>query len=75
MPTWRKSSYSNGTGGECVEIADLQSTVGARDSKQPRRRHISVHHSAWVRFVASLRTSSPRLVLERPVEEMITVRP
>ena len=23
--TWRKSSYSNGTGGNCVEVADLPS--------------------------------------------------
>ncbi|WP_326743155.1 DUF397 domain-containing protein [Streptomyces sp. NBC_01768] len=56
-PKWRKSSYSNGTGGECVEIADLQSAVGVRDSKQPRGPRISVHHSAWARFVASLRAS------------------
>ncbi|MGW8882932.1 DUF397 domain-containing protein, partial [Streptomyces mirabilis] len=39
-PKWRKSSYSNGTGGECVETADLQSTVSVRDSKQPHRPHI-----------------------------------
>ncbi|MFD7619907.1 DUF397 domain-containing protein [Streptomyces sp. NPDC059802] len=57
IPMWRKSSYSNGTGGECVEIADLQSKVGVRDSKQPRGPHISVRRSAWERFVASLRTS------------------
>ncbi|MFE6491971.1 DUF397 domain-containing protein [Streptomyces sp. NPDC057748] len=55
-PKWRKSSYSNGTGGECVEVADLQWAVGVRDSKQPRQPHISVRHSAWTRFVASLRT-------------------
>ncbi|MFD7491442.1 DUF397 domain-containing protein [Streptomyces sp. NPDC059832] len=57
IPTWRKSSYSNGTGGECVEIADLKSIVGVRDSKLPRGPRISVRHSAWARFVASLRTS------------------
>ncbi|MGW2060020.1 DUF397 domain-containing protein [Streptomyces sp. NPDC001937] len=53
---WRKSSYSNGTGGECVEVADLYSAVGVRDSQQPRRPHIAVRHSAWVGFVAFLRT-------------------
>ncbi|WP_411086861.1 DUF397 domain-containing protein [Streptomyces sp. 061-3] len=53
---WRKSSYSNGTGGECVEVADLYSAVGVRDSKQPRRPHIAVRHSAWAGFVAFLRT-------------------
>ncbi|WP_406014763.1 DUF397 domain-containing protein [Streptomyces sp. NBC_00984] len=53
---WRKSSYSNGTGGECVEVADLHSTVDVRDSKQPRGPHISVRRSAWARFIASLYT-------------------
>lgn len=31
---WRKSSYSSNTG-ECVEIADLVSGVGVRDSRDP----------------------------------------
>lgn len=31
---WRKSSYS-GQQGECVEVADLTSQIGVRDSKNP----------------------------------------
>ncbi|WP_326765775.1 DUF397 domain-containing protein [Streptomyces sp. NBC_01591] len=54
---WRKSTHSGGSGTECVEVADLRSTVGVRDSKQPRGPHISVRRSAWERFVASLRAS------------------
>ncbi|MGC5279916.1 DUF397 domain-containing protein [Actinomadura citrea] len=30
---WRKSSYSGGTGGECVEIASVPGLVLLRDSK------------------------------------------
>lgn len=30
---WRKSSYSNGMGGECVEVAAAQGRVLIRDSK------------------------------------------
>jgi hypothetical protein len=30
---WLKSSYSTGEGGNCVEIADLNTEVGIRDSK------------------------------------------
>ncbi|MFF8912117.1 DUF397 domain-containing protein [Streptomyces sp. NPDC015032] len=52
---WRKSSYSNGAGGECIEVANLHSTVGVRDSKQPHGPHIAVRHSAWALFVTSLR--------------------
>ncbi|MFE7325769.1 DUF397 domain-containing protein [Streptomyces sp. NPDC057565] len=53
---WRKSSYSNGAGGECVEVADLHAAIGVRDSKQPRGPHIAVRRSAWAGFVAFLRT-------------------
>ena len=34
---WRKSSRSNGNGGNnCVEVADLGPTVAVRDSKDPQ---------------------------------------
>jgi hypothetical protein len=32
---WRKSSYSAGTGGECVEVAATPGQVLIRDSKNP----------------------------------------
>jgi hypothetical protein len=32
---WRKSSRSNGTGGNCVEVAHLPAAVAVRDSKNP----------------------------------------
>ncbi|MBO2465073.1 DUF397 domain-containing protein [Actinomadura violacea] len=35
-PTWRKSSRSTqGTSGECVEVALLDDSIGVRDSKLP----------------------------------------
>ncbi|WP_326736373.1 DUF397 domain-containing protein [Streptomyces sp. NBC_01022] len=54
LPQWRKSSYSNGTGGECVEVAELRNSVGLRDSKQHRGPRISVTRSSWLAFVSSL---------------------
>ncbi|QKW33820.1 DUF397 domain-containing protein [Actinomadura sp. NAK00032] len=33
--TWRKSSYSTQEGGQCVETADLEATLGIRDSTDP----------------------------------------
>ncbi len=34
--TWRKSSYSNSDGGQCVEVSDdFPGVVPVRDSKQP----------------------------------------
>ncbi|WP_371629317.1 DUF397 domain-containing protein [Streptomyces sp. NBC_00341] len=55
LPQWRKSSYSNGTGGECVEVAELHYSVGVRDSKDREGPHISVGRSSWTAFVTSLR--------------------
>jgi hypothetical protein len=34
--TWRKSTYSNGSGGNCVEVADLPDGRAVRDSKHPQ---------------------------------------
>ncbi|MFE2125932.1 DUF397 domain-containing protein [Streptomyces amritsarensis] len=56
--TWRRSSYSNGTGGECVEVADgVAGLVPVRDSKRPDGGVVVVSAAAWVPFVASLRAS------------------
>jgi len=59
---WFKSSYSGGSGTECVEVADLHEVVGVRDSKRPGGPHIAVQHMAWVSFVKELRcpTLQPR---------------
>jgi hypothetical protein len=52
---WWKSSYSNGNGGECLEIADLGTTVGVRDSKQSQGPRLALGAAAWAGFVAALR--------------------
>ncbi|MFC9239035.1 DUF397 domain-containing protein [Streptomyces decoyicus] len=48
---WRKSSYSGGAGGECVEVADCIHVVRVRDSKDTSRPAISVAAAAWTAFV------------------------
>lgn len=54
LTQWRKSSYSNGTGGECVEVAELHDSVGVRDSKRRSDPHITVARGPWSAFVSSL---------------------
>ena len=50
---WRKSSYSNISGGDCVETARLgRKLVGLRDSKRVEAGHLTVSTS---RFAALLR--------------------
>ncbi|MFF3555034.1 DUF397 domain-containing protein [Streptomyces tsukubensis] len=52
---WRKSSYSNTSGGSCVEVADgFPGVVPVRDSKVPNGPALVVDGDAWARFVAAL---------------------
>ncbi|MFE2169756.1 DUF397 domain-containing protein [Streptomyces sp. NPDC059447] len=54
--TWRRSSYSNGTGGECVEVADgYAGVVPVRDSKVEDGPVLVVSAAAWGPFVATLK--------------------
>jgi hypothetical protein len=54
--TWRKSSYSNGTGGNCVEVADeYPGIVPVRDSKDPVVGHLMIGAASWAALTASLR--------------------
>ncbi|MFF8385839.1 DUF397 domain-containing protein [Streptomyces kanasensis] len=49
---WRKSSYSNTQGGDCVEVADgFTGVVPVRDSKNPHRTALLVTDGAWGAFV------------------------
>ncbi|OAR25832.1 DUF397 domain-containing protein [Streptomyces sp. ERV7] len=51
---WRKSSYSGGSGGECVEVADLPHFVAVRDSKRPEGAALTVSPAAFTAFVDNL---------------------
>lgn len=46
--TWRKSSYSNGMGGECVEVATgTPDLIPVRDSKDLARGLLTLSPSTW----------------------------
>ncbi|OLT16534.1 DUF397 domain-containing protein [Pseudonocardia sp. CNS-139] len=51
---WRKSSFSNGTGGNCVEVADLSDGGRAvRDTKDHGRGPVLLFTATeWSAFVA-----------------------
>ncbi|MGW2033106.1 DUF397 domain-containing protein [Streptomyces sp. NPDC001356] len=48
---WRKSSYSNSDGGQCIEVADNLPLVPVRDSKAPARGTLVFGPAAWAAFV------------------------
>jgi hypothetical protein len=43
---WRKSSYSGGQSGNCVEVATLTTTV-VRDSKAPHSGFLLLGAATW----------------------------
>jgi hypothetical protein len=51
--TWRKSSFSDGGNGACVEVAWPQPRVAVRDSKHPIGRTLSIPRHAWAAFLQS----------------------
>ncbi|MFF2407327.1 DUF397 domain-containing protein [Streptomyces sp. NPDC058092] len=57
---WFKSSYSGGSGTECVVVADLVSATGVRDSKRPEEPRVAVRPSTWDEFVQGLRQTPKR---------------
>nr|WP_243981784.1 DUF397 domain-containing protein [Streptomyces sp. NEAU-YJ-81] len=54
--TWRKSSYSNQEGGNCVEVGDLARVVPVRDSKNPDGPVLVFAVASWEAFVEELTT-------------------
>lgn len=55
MTTWRKSSYSDETGGQCVELASLSHGVAVRDSKTPEAGHIELPHRTFAALLSRLK--------------------
>ncbi|MET7301435.1 DUF397 domain-containing protein [Embleya sp. NPDC005575] len=53
-PGWRKSTYSGQSDQECVEVAPLDSAVGARDSKDIARGHLAISPVAWAALMQSI---------------------
>jgi hypothetical protein len=54
--TWRKSSYSGGSG-NCVEVAgNLSGAVGVRDSKDPDGQPLVFTTLAWLTFADQVKS-------------------
>lgn len=54
MEGWRKSSYSDGNGGNCVEVA-VASIIAVRDTVDRGGVTLMFSAEAWAGFTASLR--------------------
>ncbi|MCF3143427.1 DUF397 domain-containing protein [Streptomyces platensis] len=54
---WRKSSYSDQNGGNCVEVADNLSVVPVRDSKTPHGPALVFPAAGWTTFVDAVKNA------------------
>ncbi|AZS71754.1 DUF397 domain-containing protein [Streptomyces lydicus] len=53
---WRKSSYSDGNGGNCVEVAhDFPDVLPVRDSKNPHGPALVFPATAWTAFADAVK--------------------
>jgi hypothetical protein len=55
---WRKSSYSGGASGNCVEVAAADRTVAVRDSRDPKGPVLVFRPNDWQRFAAQVKTDA-----------------
>lgn len=53
---WRKSSYSNQQGGDCVEVAETPAAVLVRDSRHRELGHLEFTPAEFSAFLADVRT-------------------
>ncbi|WP_435283176.1 DUF397 domain-containing protein [Streptomyces koelreuteriae] len=55
-PTWRKSSYSDGGGTNCLEVADnCLGAVPVRDSKLPHSPILVFGATCWESFLVGVK--------------------
>ncbi|WP_405862863.1 DUF397 domain-containing protein [Streptomyces sp. NBC_01515] len=55
---WIKSSYSEASANNCVEMATAGPLIALRDSKHPELPWTTVSRAAWSEFTGALRTGA-----------------
>ena len=56
--TWRKSSYSGNSGGNCVEVGSAAHLIAVRDSKDPNGTRLAFGREAWQAFAARVKADA-----------------
>lgn len=54
---WRKSSYSGQSGGNCVAVADDESRILVRDTKDSQGPMLRFSPDAWRKFATGIKRS------------------
>ncbi|WP_019608995.1 DUF397 domain-containing protein [Nocardiopsis sp. CNS-639] len=53
---FRKSSYSQPSGGNCVEVADTGTGAAVRDTQNRHLGHLEAPSAEWAAFLTSIRS-------------------
>jgi hypothetical protein len=56
--TWRKSSYSGNSGGQCVEVGAAVHLIAVRDSKDTDGARLVFGREAWEAFAAQVKADA-----------------
>jgi Domain of unknown function (DUF397) len=56
--TWRKSSYSGNSGGQCVEVGSDTRRVAVRDSKDPTGSVLAFAAGTWAAFAERVKAGA-----------------
>jgi hypothetical protein len=59
--TWRKSTYSNGSGGNCIEATTHNGHPALRDSKNSSGPALLFTARQWHTFIQGIKLSTPAL--------------
>ncbi|MFE9250259.1 DUF397 domain-containing protein [Streptomyces sp. NPDC007088] len=57
---WRKSTHSNGDGGDCLEVTTCPGVVPVRDSKKPTGPVLLFRGPVWSQFIEDVVGTLPR---------------
>ncbi|MFD0118541.1 DUF397 domain-containing protein [Streptomyces sp. NPDC058320] len=59
LPMWRKSTYSGGESGQCLEVSvgNDHAHVPVRDSKNPHGPAVVFTSGAWTAFVGAVKAA------------------
>ena len=52
---WRKSSYSNPDGPQCVEVADLPGRTAVRDTQHREHGYLAFQSTEWSSLLNTLK--------------------
>ncbi|MEU3211150.1 DUF397 domain-containing protein [Nocardiopsis alba] len=53
---WKKSTYSNGQGGNCVEARAIDQGAAIRDTQNRGLAELSLPNTEWTALIHALRT-------------------